>query len=88
MINQEADDDFLSQRQKFVFKGAVLLLCAAILAMVFLSGRHETRPADQCSQSAARESCMSESSTVSAHPPVKGALAPLGAASSARGGAN
>jgi hypothetical protein len=35
MINNQTDDDFLSDQQ-FVFKGAVLLLCAAILAMVFL----------------------------------------------------
>jgi hypothetical protein len=36
MTNKEADDDFLRQCQKFVFKGTVLLLCAAIVALIFL----------------------------------------------------
>jgi hypothetical protein len=88
MINEETDSDFFSQRQQFVFKGAVLLVCAAILAMVFLSGRHETRATDQCSQGGTRESCLSEPDRASAHPPVKDALAPLGRASTAREGTN
>jgi hypothetical protein len=53
-----------------------------------VTNRHETRTADQCGQSAAREACLSELSATSAHPPVKGALAPLGRASSARDGTN
>jgi hypothetical protein len=36
----DIDEDFLTSRQQFVFKGAVLLICAALLAMVFLSGKH------------------------------------------------
>jgi hypothetical protein len=36
MVNKETDDDFLSERQQYTFEGAVLLLCVAILAMVFL----------------------------------------------------
>jgi hypothetical protein len=85
MINDKIDDDFLSQRQQYVFKGAVLLLCAAILAMVFLSGRQETPTADQCSQSVTRGSCLSDTSATSTYLPGKGALAALGANSSARG---
>jgi hypothetical protein len=88
MVNKEADDDFLSERQQIVFKGAVLLLCAAILALVFTSGRHETRTEEQCGQSAARAACLSELSATSTHAPVKGALAPLGRASSAQDGTN
>jgi hypothetical protein len=36
MINREAYDDVLSRCQQFVFKGTVLLLCAAIVALIFL----------------------------------------------------
>jgi hypothetical protein len=68
--------DFLSERQQFVFKGAVLLLCAAILALVFWSGTHETRTSDQCGKADAREGCLADSSATTAYPPAKGALAP------------
>jgi hypothetical protein len=74
--NSELNTDFLSERQQFVFKGAVLLLCAAILALVFWSGTHETRTSDQCGKADAREGCLADSSATTAYPPAKGALAP------------
>jgi hypothetical protein len=83
--NSELNTDFLSERQQFAFKGAVLLLCAAILALVFWSGAHETRTSAQCGKAGAHEGCLAESSTTTAYPPAKGALAPLGARSSERG---
>lgn len=83
--NAETDQDFPSERQQVVFKGAVLLLCAGILALVFLSGRHESRIADQCSQVGAREACATSSSNVNSRPPTKGALAPLGTGSNSAG---
>jgi hypothetical protein len=86
--NPELTTDFINERQQFVFKGAVLLLCAGILALVFWSGTHETRTFDQCGQSAAREACLSELSTTNTHASAKGALAPLGRSSSARDGTN
>jgi hypothetical protein len=84
--NAETDQDFLNERQQFVFKGAALLLCAAILALVLLSGRHETRIADQCNQAGTRDACPAGSSAVSPRPPIKGALAPLGTGSTQPGG--
>jgi hypothetical protein len=34
--NKKTDQFFLSDREKFVLRGAVLLLCVTILALVFM----------------------------------------------------
>jgi hypothetical protein len=74
----ETNKSVLSDRQEYVFKAAVLILCAGILALVLLSGTHETRTADQCSQDDTRTACLTPSTHYPAHP-AKGALAPFAA---------
>ncbi len=74
----ETNKSVLSDRQEYVFKAAVLILCAGILALVLLSGTHETRTAYQCSQNDTRTACLTPSTHYPAHP-AKGALAPFGA---------
>jgi hypothetical protein len=74
----ETNKSVLTDRQEYMFKAAVLILCAGILALVLLSGTHETRTADQCSQDDTRTACLTPSTPYPAHP-AKGALAPFAA---------
>jgi cytochrome c oxidase assembly factor CtaG len=75
---RETNNSILSERQEYVFKAAVLILCAGILAMVLFSGAHETRTADQCGQTDARAACQALSTSYPAYP-AKGGIAPFGA---------
>jgi hypothetical protein len=76
--NTETNTSILSDRQEYVFKAAVLLVCAGILAMILFSGTHETRTVDQCAQGDTRTACLAPSTSYPAHP-AKGALTPFGA---------
>jgi len=76
--NRETNNSILSERQERAFKAAVLILCAGILAMVLLSGTHETRTADQCGQGDAHAACQAPSTPYPAYP-AKGGIAPFGA---------
>ena len=65
-----------SERQQLVWKGAMLLVCAGIFALVMWSGARETQ---RCSDgdAAAREACMSNLRAQAPRPPAKGAFSPF-----------
>jgi uncharacterized membrane protein len=75
---RETNNSILSERQEYAFKAAVLILCAGILAMVLMSGTHETRTADQCNQGDTHAACPAPSTPYPAYP-AKGGIAPFGA---------
>jgi hypothetical protein len=78
--NTETNPNILGDRQQLLFKGAVLLVCAGILALVLWSGTHETRTADYCGRVDTRAACAAPSTPMPSQP-AKGALAPFGAGS-------
>jgi hypothetical protein len=78
--NTEEKTSILSERQEYVLKAAVLLVCAGILAMVLFSGTHEIRTADQCGRAVSSEACQARATPYPPQP-AKGALAPFGAGS-------
>jgi hypothetical protein len=76
--NRETNTSILNKRQEYVFKAAVLLVCAGILAMVLFSGPHEIRTADQCGRAVSSEACQAPATPYPPQP-AKGAVAPFGA---------
>jgi hypothetical protein len=65
--------------QQFVWKGAVLLLCLGLFALVMWSGTRENTTAEHCASAdqAAREACMANLRTQAPQPPAKGGSRPL-----------
>ncbi len=73
-----------ADRQQLVWKGAILLLCAGIFALILWSGAHN-RP-DPClgTDAASQEACLAQSRAEALRPPAKGAFAPLKSGSADR----
>jgi hypothetical protein len=65
-----------------VWKGAVLLLCFGLFALMMWSGARENATAEQCASAdqAARDACMASLRAQAPQPPVKGGLRPLDSA--------
>jgi hypothetical protein len=72
----EYDAGFSADRQQLVWKGALLLLCAGIFALILWSGGHDNRNACTLSRAASREACVTEPKSETLRPPAKGAFAP------------
>jgi hypothetical protein len=87
MIENDNRETILNERQEYVFRAAVLLVCAGTLAMVLFSGTHEILPADQCGRAFSSEACQARATPYPPQP-AKGALAPFGAGSSDRHAGN
>jgi hypothetical protein len=64
-------------RQQLIWKGAILLLCAGIFALILWSGAHN-RP-DPClgNDAASQEACLAQARAQALRPPAKGAFAPV-----------
>jgi hypothetical protein len=73
-----------ADRQQLVWKGAILLLCAGIFALILWSGAHN-RP-DPClgNDAASEQACLAQSRAQALRPPAKGAFAPINSGSTYR----
>lgn len=84
--NSDLDIDarYSADRQQLVWKGAILLLCAGIFALILWSGTH-TRP-DPClgNDAASEQACLAQSRAQALRPPAKGAFAPINSSSTDR----
>jgi hypothetical protein len=60
--------------QQLVWKGAVLLLCLGLFALVMWSDARESATAEKCANAdqAAREACVASLRASAPQPPVKG----------------
>jgi len=72
----ELTQDESENRRYLLWKGALLLLCLGIFALVMWSGE----PGERCRDGdvAVREACMASLRAQAPAPPAKGALSPLG----------
>jgi hypothetical protein len=61
-----------------LWKGAVWLLCFAILALVMWSGARDSGERCREGDAAARAACAAELRAQLSQPPAKGALSPIG----------
>ena len=75
-LNENEPDD----RQQFVWKSVLVLLCIGLFALVMWAGSQESEKETRCAKEepAARQSCMSLPNVQAQQPPAKGALSPLG----------
>jgi hypothetical protein len=75
--DHDIDARYSAQRQQLVWKGAILLLCAGIFALILWSGTH-THP-DPClgNDAASQDACLAQSRAEALRPPAKGAFAPI-----------
>jgi hypothetical protein len=71
-------------RQQLIWKGAIVLLCAGIFALILWSGAHD-RP-DPClgNDAASQEACLAQARAQALRPPAKGAFAPIKSGSADR----
>ena len=74
----EIDSRFSADRQQLFWKGAILLLCAGIFALILWSGAHDNH---ELCKAAAGEACITQPQAQAPRPPAKGALAPVHAGS-------
>jgi hypothetical protein len=86
MINKndlEFETDQFSERQQLVWKGALILLCAGLFALVAWSSTRDNQLLDRCAS--AQANCLTDLRSQPPQPPAKGALSPLRSASDHQG---
>jgi hypothetical protein len=79
-MNKDNDVEFdaktAGDRQQLVWKGAILLLCAGIFALILWSGAREHPDPCIANDAASQEACLAQSRAQALRPPAKGAFAP------------
>jgi len=81
MVNNKKEIDFgsdeFSEPHQLVWKGALVLLCLGIFALVMWSGARD--PAQRCTEAdpVAQETCLHNLRSQVPQPPAKGAFAPV-----------
>jgi hypothetical protein len=77
--NIELTSNNTNGNQQLVWKGAVLLLCLGLFALVMWSGARESATAEKCANAdqAAREACVANLRGSAPLPPSKGDQRPI-----------
>jgi hypothetical protein len=80
--NNDLDNDarYSAGRQQLFLKGAILLLCAGIFALILWSGANHPDPC-LANDAASQEACLAQSRAQALRPPAKGAFAPVSSGS-------
>jgi len=73
-----------ADRQQLVWKGAILLLCAGIFALILWSGAHNGPDPCLGNDAASEQACLAQSRAQALRPPAKGAFAPINSGSTYR----